>query len=415
VRQETIKPLKPKLKDEFGEFFCGTSDLYTYFYKRGLEVLKDGGYLCFIAPNKFMRAAYGKNTRELLTTKAAPKLVIDFGDLPIFDATTYPAILLLEKNAPQPEEKATAATFTEKEQIEQVENTLADIGFPMKVSALSRQGWNLERPEVLALMDKLKAAGTPLGKYVRGNFYRGILTGLNKAFVINGATRKRLIEEDPNSKKLIKPWLRGRDIKRWKTEWAGLYVIFTRRGVNIERYPAIKKYLEQFREDLEPKKSPKQKRGRKPGSYKWYEIQDNIAYYKEFEKSKIVWGNLATAPQFAIDYSKAYVSAPANLIPSLDLYLLGVLNSNISKFVIALQAAVRSGGFLEFKPMYVEKVPVFDASSSQKTPIISLIEKILSDPNSPDVPLLEKEIDALVYDLYDLTPEEIDIVEGRDG
>lgn len=120
VRQETIKPLKPKLKAEFGKFFCGTSDLYTYFYKRGLEVLKDGGHLCFIAPNKFMRAAYGKNTRELLTTKAAPKLVIDFGDLPIFDATTYPAILLLEKNAPQPEEKAMAATFTEKEQIEQV-------------------------------------------------------------------------------------------------------------------------------------------------------------------------------------------------------------------------------------------------------------------------------------------------------
>jgi hypothetical protein len=232
VRQETIKPLKPKLKAEFGEFFCGTADLYTYFYKCGLEVLKEGGHLCFIAPNKFMRAAYGKNTRKILTTEAVPKVVIDFGDLPIFDATTYPAILLLEKNAPQPEEKAMAATFTEKEQIEQVENTLADIGFPMKVSALSEQGWNLEPPEVLALMKKLRAAGMPLGKYVRGNFYYGIKTGLNKAFVIDEIIRERLIAEDPNSEKLIKLWLRGRDIKRWKTEWAGLYVINIPSSVN---------------------------------------------------------------------------------------------------------------------------------------------------------------------------------------
>ncbi len=245
VRQEIIKPLKPKLKEEFGDFFNSTADLYTYFYARGVELLRPGGILCFIAPNKFMRAGYGKNTRKLLTTQAAPKVVIDFGDLPIFEATTYPSILLVEKTpsvgarSPRPpmatEQKSggdtpplrgnndtdvgaspelppqngefIAATFTDAEQIENVSATLSEIGFSMPVKNLTEEGWILDRPEVLSLMNKLREKGVPLGKYVNGRFYRGILTGFNEAFVIDEETRKRLIKEDPKSKEIIKPWL----------------------------------------------------------------------------------------------------------------------------------------------------------------------------------------------------------------
>ncbi|MEW5949544.1 MAG: Eco57I restriction-modification methylase domain-containing protein, partial [Thermodesulfobacteriota bacterium] len=316
VRQEAIKEFKPQLKQTFGAFYCGTADLYTYFYKRGLEILKPAGHLCFIAPNKFMRAAYGKDTRELLTSEATPKVVIDFGDLPIFDATTYPSILLMKKNPPispftKGESLTTlpvtkggqggiflAATFTESDQLTCLEETLAAVGFSMPIAALKAEGWALERPEVLALMEKLRKAGKPLGEYVQGRFYRGVLTGLNEAFVIDEATRNRLIAEDPKSADLIKHWLRGRDVRKWKAEWAGLYVIFTRRGTDIEQYPAIKRHLEQFRKDLEPKKSDKAKHGRKPGTYKWFEIQDNIAYYKEFEKPKIIWRHFTTVPEF---------------------------------------------------------------------------------------------------------------------
>ena len=117
VRQETIKPIKEQLAKEFGSFYCGTADLYTYFYKRGLDLLKPAGHLCFIAPNKFMRAGYGKNTRVLLASQATPLMVIDFGDLPIFDATTYPSILLIEKRRPVPADTTIAATFTEESQI----------------------------------------------------------------------------------------------------------------------------------------------------------------------------------------------------------------------------------------------------------------------------------------------------------
>jgi len=251
VRQEAIKDIKPHLAKEFGSFYCGTADIYTYFYRKGIDLLKSGGHLCFIAPNKFMRAGYGKNTRKLLATEVRPKVVIDFCDLPIFDATTYPSIVLVEKTPfvgaalcgrpdiindqclkpGQPHRVAPtkneflAATFTDAAQLERMEETLSNIGFPMTISSLKEEGWNLERPEVLALIEKLRKAGTPLGEYVHGRFYRGILTGLNEAFVIDEATRKRLVSEDPKGEELIKPWLRGRDIKKWKAEWAGLYVI----------------------------------------------------------------------------------------------------------------------------------------------------------------------------------------------
>lgn len=326
IRQELIKEMKPALAEIFGAFFCGTADIYTYFYKTGLDVAKPGGLLCYIAPNKFMRAGYGKNTRELLTTQARPLMVLDFGDLAIFDeATTYPSIVMVERSGedckpapvngkkggrvtdpPLQGHQFIAATLTEPEQLTRFAETLPDVGFSMPVSALRLEGWTLERPEVLALMEKLRKSGVPLGEYVRGKFYYGIKTGLNEAFVIDEATRQRLIEEDPKGAEIIKPWLRGRDIRRWHAEWAELYILFTRRGINIDEYPAVKSHLSEFRRDLEPKRTGKEEHGRKPGPYNWYEIQDNVAYFEEFERSKIVYPDIAVCSEFSWDDSKAY-------------------------------------------------------------------------------------------------------------
>ncbi len=264
VHSGSIKEFKDNLKKEFSTFFCGTADLYTYFYKRGIGVLKSGGHLCFISSNKFMRGSYGKNLRMLLTSEATPRVVIDFGDLPIFEATTYPSIVLVEKKRPTKDEKALAATFTEESQLECPEKTFLEKGFAMPVKALKAEGWTLEEPKILALMEKLRKAGTPLSQYVNGRFYYGIKTGLNEAFVIDDATRAKLIAEDPKSAELIKPWLRGRDIKKWKTEWAGLYLITIASSANEEwpwskeksqknarslfdrAYPAIHHHLSQW-------------------------------------------------------------------------------------------------------------------------------------------------------------------------
>ncbi|MFZ3055930.1 MAG: Eco57I restriction-modification methylase domain-containing protein, partial [Smithella sp.] len=287
VRQESIKAIKPDLEQAFAGFYCGTADLYTYFYKKGIELLGGGAHLCYIAPNKFMRASYGKNTRKILTEDVTPLQIIDFGDLPIFDATTYPSIILVEKkpysaavgcdprsrrltdNGLFGEQSLRVATFTDIAQIEKPEQTLKEIGFALSPGALRAEGWTLEKPEILALMEKLRKAGKPLGEYVQGRFYRGILTGLNEAFVIDEATRGKLIAEDPKSAELIKPWLRGRDIKKWKAEWAGLYIITIPSSANREwpwskekteakarqiftkTYPAISKHLSQYEDKLQ--------------------------------------------------------------------------------------------------------------------------------------------------------------------
>lgn len=407
VRQESIKEFKPQLKKAFGAFYCGTADLYTYFYKRGLEILMPAGHLCFIAPNKFMRAGYGKNTREFLAGEATPKVVIDFGDLPIFDATTYPSILLIEKTKPEAATKTLTATFTNSSQLDRLDETLAAVGFSMPIAALKPEGWTLERPDVLTLMEKLRKAGKPLGEYVEGKFYYGIKTGLNEAFVIDEATRQQLIAEDPKSADVIKPWLRGRDIRKWKAQWAGLYLIYMPwHFKKFDEYLSVKKHLAQFKSKLKKRGATEQ------GRYEWYELQRYAAdYYHEFDKPKIVWGNLATEPKFAFDPSSSYVSAPANIIPTDDLYLLAILNSPLCKWWISLQAAVRAGGFLEYKPMYVGEIPVFPATDAQKSPIIERVQKILTDPDSPAVPRLEAEINQFVYDYYDITSDEIRILE----
>jgi hypothetical protein len=444
VRHESIKAFKPQLAKEFDGFYCGTADLYTYFYKKGIDLLKKGGHLCFIAPNKFMRAGYGRNTRTLLSREVTPQIVIDFCDLPIFDATTYPAVILVEKttNPPSPPfakvgnrsnpplEKGDgggfsnnflAATFTDAAQLEHLEETLSSIGFKMPVSALREEGWNLERPEVLVLMEKLRKAGKPLGEYVQGKFYYGIKTGLNEAFVIDEETKKRLIAEDPKSEELIKPWLRGRDIKKWKAEWAGLYVINIPSSVNKQwpwskenaeqkaraifkkTYPAVHDHLSQWEDKLIKRDDQ--------GKF-WWELR-SCAYYEEFEVPKIAWCHFATEPIYSYDTADFYSNDKSYIFPTDDLYLLGVLNSSITAFFIRKLSPPVRGGFHEIRIIYMEQLPISVATDKQKAPIIERVEKILANPDSAEVPRLEAEINRLVYALYGLSPEEIRIVEVK--
>jgi hypothetical protein len=295
--------------------------------------------------------------------------------------------------------------------LERLEETLATVGFTMPVAALKAEGWNLERPDVLSLMAKLRKAGTPLGKYVQKKIFRGVLTGLNGAFVIDEEIRKKLIAEDSKSDELIKPWLRGRDIHKWKAKWAGLYVIFTRRGTDIEKYPAIKHHLEQFREDLEPKKTGNEEHGRKPGQYKWFDIQDNIAYFEEFEKPKIMYAEISTEGKFLLETEGYYSDTTTYIIASASEYLLGILRSKLFTYMFSKTSSEISGGFFRWKRQYMEQIPICAATDTQQTPIIEHVHNILANPDSPAVPQLEAEIDRLVYELYGLTEEEIALVE----
>ncbi len=446
IRQEAIKEQKPALMEMFGTFYCGTADIYTYFYKTGINLLKTGATLCYIAPNKFMRAGYGRNTRELLTTQAKPLQVLDFGDLPVFDeATTYPSIVMVEKATPLnpplsggrrkspgssslPDKGGRgvgsflAATFTGPEQLTRFAEALPTIGFTMPVSALKAEGWTLEQPDVHALLEKLHRKGKPLSEFIDRQIYYGIKTGLNEAFVIDEETRQRLVAEDPKSEEVIKPWLRGKDIFKWKAKWAGLYLIAiassankawrwsnegseeaARRLFELE-YPAIHRHMSRWEEKL---------RKRDDQGRFWWELR-SCAYYEEFDKPKILWpGISAELTVFSLDEQGFYGNDNNQLIISGDRCLLAILNSKLANFVLRHTCDKVQGGFYRLKIIYIEQLPIPKATNAQKTPIIDRVEKILADPDSPDVPLLEAEIDRLVYELYGLTEEEITVVEGK--
>ena len=406
VRQEKIRHLKPVLKNQY-DCYTGTADLYVYFYERGFQMLRNNGVLTYISSNKYFRSAYGVKLRDFLARQATLFQLIDFGDAPVFTSIAYPSIITASKTHAQGNHLR-ALNWETGPSINEFGTVFRTKGFTMPQNALTADGWRLASPVVLNLLEKIRSVGKPLGEYVKGRLYYGIKTGLNEAFVVDRATRDKLIAEHPSSSEVLKPFLRGRDVKRWQVNSQDLWLIFTRRGIDIKKFPAIYKYLYQYKKRL----TPGVKGGRKAGNYQWYEIQDAIDYWEEFEQAQIVWGNLAQYPKFAFADAGFYLSAPATMMVSDSEYLLGIMNSRITQYLVSQSAAERQGGFLEFKPMYVS--PIAIPNQPENEGISALVSQILAAKRAnpgADVTTLENEIDQLVYLLYNLTPEEIGIVE----
>ena len=295
-------------------------------------------------------------------------------------------------------------------------------------TALDDSGWSLSGGNEEAILTKIKAAGVPLSDYVNGKIYRGVLTGLNEAFVIDSETRKRLIAEDPKSEELIKPFLVGKDVKRYQTLSSNRYLIFTKRGTDINKYPVIERHLSQFKEQLMPKPSDwkgSDWKGRKPGSYKWYEIQDAVDYYKEFEMPKIIIPAIVNGASYAYDDKGIYSNDKTSIIPTDDKYLLGLLNSKVLEFFIHSISSTKQGGYYEYKPMYVSQLPIVITDKALHDKIVSLVDRMLDlnkklqaakiahekDLLERQIKITDDQIDRLVYELYGLTEEEIKTVE----
>jgi len=403
VRGERIKDQKADLKAQFS-CYTGTADLYVYFYERGVELLRPSGTLAYISSNKYFRSGYGEKLRAFLAKQTIYQ-VIDFGDAPVFDAIAYPSIIILQKKAPQ-DGQVQALTWKPGPPIQRFAEVFRQNSFTMGQSELKQDGWRLESHVILRLLEKLLQSGKPLIKYVNQRMYRGVVSGYNDAFIVDKATRDRLIKEDPFSAELLKPFIRGRDIKRWKLDYQDLWIIFTRRGIQINKYLAIKEHLEQYKNRL----TPGVPGGRKPGSYEWYEIQDNTAYWQEFEQTQIVWGNLATYPKFSFAPPGFFINAPATTMVSNDPYLLGILNSRITQYLVSQSAAERQGGYVEFKPMYLSPLAIPQKPKDERISI--LVQEILSAVREKqDVALFEQRLNQEVYRLYNLSDVEIQIIE----
>ncbi len=434
VRQESLSGFKEYFEKHY-EAFDGVADLYAYFIEKGIKLLRDGGLFSMIVSSSFLRATYGGPLRRTLKKHAAVVRIADFGGLPIFANAkdTYVCIPLLVKRGKQTRVEVSKVDSLE---IRKLTEHVAANHFTIPHERLSPDAWALKSDEEAAVFAKVMKAGKPLGDYVERRFFRGVTSGLNDAFIIDTETKRRLIAKDKRSAELIKPMLGGEDIRRYIFQEPGLWLIFTRRGVEIDKYPAIRQHLAKWKEDLAPKKNKNTKRGRKPGRYQWYEIQDDVAYYGVFDRPKLIFPDITKEPRFCLDTDGHYLTNTAYCLGTDDLYLLGLLNSRLFWFGISnlsIPFGVRAGKYrYRLIYQYMEKVPirVIDfanaADKSRHGRLVKLVEQMsalhrqLSAARTPQeettlerqIGALDVRLDSLVYELYGLTENEIKIVEA---
>jgi len=417
VRQEQIKELKPLLKEHY-DCFTGTADLYVYFYERGIQLLKEGGAFSFITSNKWFRSAYGQKLRGWLATHTKIKSIIDFGDAEVFKAIAYPCIVVLTKERLNQTEagrhEIRAFNWQSGPPVEEFPKVFAEKQFPLSQASLKPDGWRLEGSTKLRLLDRIREMGTPLGEYCKGRLYRGVLTGLNEAFVIDGATRAKLIKEHALSAEVIKPFLRGRDVKRWRVEFEDHYLIRIESSENKDHpwsgkaekdaekifantYPAIHDRFQTFRKALIKRDDQ--------GKFFW-ELRSCV-YWEKFEQPKIVVPAITDSVNYAPDTDGYYSNDKTSiLIPPSVPYVLAILNSQVSWWVTQQSFASKQGGFYEFKPMYVSQLSIPTASSHQGQ-IMEIIANYLiwlKRPNSTSTPVaenyFEQLLNGLVYELF---------------
>ena len=271
----------------------------------------------------------------------SPEFVADFGHAKHFfpDADVFPSVLVMRK-------PASAAAVPESADIcviprdavprKGLAGAVTEATFPLPRAMFSKESWVLEPKPVMDLLDKIRRNGVSLAEYAGVKPLYGIKTGLNEAFLIDTVTREQLVRDDPACADIMKPYLRGQDIDRWHAPWDGLWMIFARRGIEIDRYPSVTRHLEKFRTKLEPKPEdwipakPNDKwPGRKEGTYAWYEIQDAVDYWHDFEAPKIIYQVIQFSPSYALDLDGRFGNDKTFIIPTQRLEILANLNAPI--------------------------------------------------------------------------------------
>lgn len=364
VRQESLEQNFKKYLQTFFESYYGVADLYVYFIERSNKLLHNSGYFGIICSNKFMKANYGKNIRDFIKNKTTILSIIDFGELPVFkEASTFPAVFITKNGSI--EQQNFVYTAVKNLDFTSLSDIISQTGVSQNNKSLDGNNWTFGNQGEHSILEKLKTNTIPLSKYVDNHFYWGLKTGYNRAFVIDKNIRDTLISEDINNEKIIKPYLVGDNIRKYQIHFDDTYVIFTQHGIDIDQYPAIKKYLEQFKESLEPRPKDWQNGewpGRKPGKYQWYEIQDSVEFHSEFAKPKIIYPEIAMESRFAFDTTGLFINNKGFFIPTTDLYLLAILNSKAIWFVLKGICSVLgdqdNGGRLELRSVFLKDLPI---------------------------------------------------------
>jgi methylase of polypeptide subunit release factors len=369
---------KVLLRSGYGDVYHGRADLCVYFYARAQQLLRPGGAACFISSNKWLRADYGERLRRQLLDRQAFHLIVDFGELPVFTANTFPAIFLWQK---QDRGGASTRWLAVKDlkacYDEGIREHVERLGETLPAAQFTEGGDRVLSAAAAARRAVMRRSGKTLGQVLKGRICYGIKTGLNRAFVVDRATRDRLAA-DGTSGAILKPLLVGDHVRRYEVHFRERYLIFARQGIDIERYPAVRAHLEQFREDLTAKlkDAPQAARGRKPGKYCWYELQDCVEYHDLFEGPKILYAIIGKQPRFVLDTHKLYANDKTFLLPGADWYLLGVLNSRPAFEYLRGTCSVlgdeEKGGRLEFRKVHLQTLPIPDAGPAERAAVARL-------------------------------------------
>jgi adenine-specific DNA-methyltransferase len=433
IRQEEIKEFKSHLRSQF-KLYTGTADVYIFFLEKGFEILKEKGIVTYILPNKFMQAGYGQPARNFLLEQNLLEIV-DFGDFQVFEeATTYPCILSVTKEPASGTfrtAKINSPTFSTdfSAYISKEANTIEH-------KSLNDETWVISNSQEQRLLQKVKSKGEKLEGYIDGSAKRGILTGLTEAFLIGETIMHKLIALDKKSKDLIKPFLLGRNVKPYIGNKVSNFLLLIPKGLTIKKnlpldnpyymneppprygnmefdeawqwfskeYPAIANHLLNYKDKAQVRTDQ--------GDF-WWELRA-CDYYDLFLKPKIMYQVLQVKPCFIYDEDGLYCNNSMWFIPSDDKVLLGILNSKMGWWLISKYCtAIQNGYQLIWK--YFSQIPIAAGNEQEREVIADLVNEILASKKqnpSADTTDLENQIDQLVYQLYDLTEEEIKIVEG---
>lgn len=417
VEAKKLKYIASTLKNHYS-VYSGTADLSIYFAELGLNNLCENGVMSLITTNKFFNTGYGKKLRELIANSKINK-IIDFEQVEVFEDILVSSVIIeIAKNQAISDNQFTYEKFYK---LNNEQFIPAFVGKQDSFGVYSQEyiddkEWSFSDTTGLMLKAKIEQGSQQLEQVEGIQINRGVTTGYNPAFIITDDKKEELIKEDVSSSSLIRNMLQGRNIRKWYYDESDENLIFTRRGTNIENYVCIKNYLLKFYDNLKPKVHSDDEFGRKPGNYKWFEILDNTAYYKEFEKKeKIIWGLTADKWAFTLDKEQHYLPSNAYILTSTVIpirYVLGLLNSKLMHYYFHFIGVMTAGGAYTLKGTTISVLPFKIANNTEQ--IASIVNRILNSKeldHDADVTSDESEIDILVYRLYGLTYDEVLVVD----
>jgi hypothetical protein len=389
VRQEGLAPYKSYFQQDYAEVYHGVADLFVYFFAQGLRKARHGGRLSYISSNSWLRANYATPLRKHLREATTVDLLVDMGNNLVFKEApdVYPAVHIVSKVVPDDTHVALVAVFTRGEGVRRFAQQVAEKLSPVSIHDQDDSGWQLGDNAGRSLFRKLLAVGRPLGEVVEGGMYRGVLTGLNEAFIIDQATRDRLVADDPACTTFLKTMLRGEDLRPWYQEDEGRWLIampsgWTRSTLG-EGLPEAAAWLAltarhpSFAAHLAPFADAARKRWDK-GEY-WWELR-SCDYYEAFDQPKILWADLSRYPRFSLDLLGAYTNDKGFFIAIHDPYVLAILQSRVSWFcigTICLTKGERAGTtFYQLKTQYMRRLPIPAMSDADRTALGTLAMEI---------------------------------------